>query len=161
MHSVLFVCTANICRSPMAMGLLRSKVEAEADDWRIDSAGIWAQSGLPAAQYTHEVLRARGIDMEEYRSKPLSREMLEEFNLILTMESNHREALRAAFPQHAGKIFLLSEMIDHSNDVVDPVGGPLADFEDTAREIETILEQGYERIHRLAADDISGECSRT
>jgi protein-tyrosine-phosphatase len=161
MHSVLFVCTANICRSPMAMGLWRSKVEGTADEWRIDSAGIWAQRGLPAAQYTREVLRARGIALADYRSKPLSREMLEDFNLILAMEGNHREALRAAFPQHAGKIFLLSEMIDRFDDVVDPVGGPLADFEDTAREIETILEQGYERIYRLAADDIPAEQSQT
>jgi protein-tyrosine-phosphatase len=152
MRSILFICTANICRSPMAMGLMRARVEREAGEWRVDSAGIWAHPGLPPAQFTREVLQARGIDLGDYVSRPLTREMIEEFNLILTMERNQREALRAAFPQHTGKIFVLSQMAGNKvNDIVDPVGGPLVDFEDTAREIEQILEKGHVRIRKLAA----------
>jgi protein-tyrosine phosphatase len=77
--------------------------------------------------------------------------MVQDFNLILTMERNHREALRSAFPQYRGKIFMLSEMINQMDDVVDPMGGPLTAFEETACEIETILDKGYGRIQRLAA----------
>lgn len=143
----------------MAMGLMSAKVEGDAEEWRVESTGIWAQRGLPAAQYTRDVLQARGINLEDYRSRPLTRDMVDDFNLILTMERNHREALRAAFPQHSAKIFMLSEMVGKMSDLVDPVGGPLADFEDTAREVETILEKGYERIYRLAAGASAAEQS--
>jgi protein-tyrosine-phosphatase len=139
------------------MGLMQARVEGETDEWRVESAGIWAQPGYRAAQYTCDVLRSRGINLEEYQSKPFTRDLVEDFNLILTMELKQREALRAAFPQHTGKIFMLSEMIDRLNDVADPVGGPLADFEQTAREIDAILGQGYERIYRLASEDFTAE----
>lgn len=157
MRSVLFVCTANICRSPMAMGLMLARIKADPARWQVESAGIWAQRGSPPAQYTLEVLQARGIDLEGYRSRPITREMIQEFNLILTMERNHREALRSAFPQDSSKIFMLSEMLGRMSDVVDPVGGPLPDFEDTAGEIETILDKGYERIYRLAAGNAAAD----
>jgi protein-tyrosine phosphatase len=151
MCSVLFVCTANICRSPMAMGLMRSRLGPDQEDWQVASAGIWAQPGIPPARNTLEVLRSRGIDLGDYGSRSVTYEMIQDFNLILTMERNHRDALRSAFPQYRNKIFMLSEMINDMTDVVDPVGGPLAGFEDTAREIETILDKGYGRIQRLAA----------
>jgi protein-tyrosine phosphatase len=153
MLSVLFVCTANICRSPMAMGLMRARVGMSDDDWKIDSSGIWAQPGLPPAANTIEVLKGRGIDLSGYTSRPFTREMVQDYHLILTMERNHREALRSAFPQHRQKVFMLSEMIDQMADVVDPVGGPMPDFEDTAREIEMILDKGYERIKKLASGE--------
>jgi len=134
------------------MGLMRARVEGADEGWRVESAGIWAQPGRPPAQFTRDVLQARGIDLGDYFSRPLTREMIDEFNLILTMERNQREALRAAFPQHTGKIFMLSQMFGNRvSDVVDPVGGPLVDFEETAREIEQILEKGYVRIRKLAA----------
>lgn len=152
MYSVLFVCTANICRSPMAMGLLRAKVEQEADEWRIESAGVWAQNGQPAAVFTRQVLADRGIELGNFRSRPITRELVESFNLILTMERGQKEALRAAFPQQASKVFLLTEMANRFGDIVDPIGGPLMDYEDTAREIEHLLTKGYERIRELAAD---------
>jgi len=151
MRSVLFVCTANICRSPMAMGLLRARAKGEKDEWRIDSAGVWAQRGFPVAQYTLEVLTARGIDLDNYASKPLTVEMVRDFYLILTMERNQQEALHFAFPQYTGKIFMLSQMVGKKNDIVDPVGGPMAEFETTAQEIEQILNKGFVRIRKLAA----------
>jgi len=152
MRSVLFVCTANICRSPMAMGLMRLRAASDTEEWRIESAGIFAQPGYPPAYNTLEVLRTRGIDLSAYSSRPITRDMIEDFYLILVMERNQREALRAAFPQHTGKIFMLSQMFGNRvSDVVDPVGGPLVDFEETAREIEQILEKGYVRIRKLAA----------
>jgi protein-tyrosine-phosphatase len=163
MRSVLFVCTANICRSPMAMGLMRLRVaqEQEPEDWQIESAGIFAQPGYPTAYNTLEVLGGRGIDLSDYRSRPFTRQMVEDFNLILAMERNQREALRAAFPQYSGKIFMLSQMVGNRViDVVDPMGGPLVEFEETAREIEQILEKGHARIRKLAAGGQTASLSR-
>jgi protein-tyrosine phosphatase len=135
----------------MAMGLMRLKVQNEIDDWRIDSTGIWAQRGMPPAQFTLDVLQAKGIQLDKYGSKPLTVEMVQEFNLILTMENNHREALRFAFPGFSGKIFMLSQMVGKQDDIYDPIGGQLSEFEDLAKEIELILNQGFARIRKLAA----------
>ncbi|OGO36297.1 MAG: hypothetical protein A2W35_18050 [Chloroflexi bacterium RBG_16_57_11] len=161
MHSVLFVCTANICRSPMAMGLLRARIKSETDEWRIDSTGVWAQRGVPAAQLTLEVLKARGINLDKYASKPLTAEMVQDFNLILTMEGNQREALHFAFPLYVGKIFMLSQMVGKKNDIVDPIGGRLSEFEDTAQKIEHILDKGFARIRKLAAGGKTASLSQS
>jgi protein-tyrosine-phosphatase len=151
MRTVLFVCTANICRSPLAMALMTARVKGEIDEWRIDSAGVWAQRGFPVAQFTLDVLRARGIDLDNYASKPLTAEMLQDFNLILTMERNHQEAIYAAFPHYTGKIFMLRQMVGKRENILDPIGGRLADFEDTAKVIEQTLDKGFARIRKLAA----------
>ena len=151
-HTVLFVCTANICRSPMAMGLLKARVAEDEGDWRVESAGVWADYGYPAASNTIKVVRERGVRLEDHLSRPLTGEMLTEFNLILVMEKNHKEALRMAFPELAPRIYLLTEMVDRYEDIVDPIGGTQADFEETASEVEAILTQGFEKISRLSED---------
>jgi protein-tyrosine phosphatase len=153
MRSVLFVCTANVCRSPMAMGLLRAKVIAlgEEADWRIESAGTWAEPGQPAAVNTRLIVAERGVDLTSHRSRLITLDLLKEFNLVLTMEAGQKEALRAEFHQEARRVFLLSEMIGKSYDILDPVGKPLDEYRWTAHEIRVILNEGYERIRTLAA----------
>jgi protein-tyrosine-phosphatase len=151
MRSVLIVCTANICRSPMAMAQLREKVSQEGgENWCIESAGVWAFDGQPAAQNTQKVLELRGIDLSEHRSRQITGHMLNDFNLILTMEVGHKEALRAAFPESASKIFMLSEMVGEFSDIADPVGGSLSNFEDTYRDIDEILTTGFSKIRDLS-----------
>jgi protein-tyrosine-phosphatase len=157
MHSVLFVCAANICRSPLAMGLFSAQVLPEANDWQIASAGIYAPLGYPAAQNTLAVLKQRGIDLSQHRSSQIIKEMVEVYNLILTMERGQKEALQMAFPKQANKVYLLTEMVGGYWEIVDPVGGSLVDFEDTAREIEQILTIGFEKIRKAAADPAGDE----
>jgi protein-tyrosine-phosphatase len=138
----------------MAMGLLRAKVRPEAGEWRIESAGVWAGIGNPAAENTRLLVERVGIDISDHRSRPVTRELLQEFNLILTMEIGQKEALRAAFPEQVSKIYLLREMVGEIGDVVDPIGGPLVDFQAMAREINHVLTRGYRKIRALA-DDLS------
>jgi protein-tyrosine-phosphatase len=152
MYSVLFVCTANVCRSPMAMALLESKVKSQDNQWLIKSAGVWAMPGYPVAENTRLLMSELGVDLSEYVSQPITPKLMAEFNLILTMESGQKEALKAAFPQYSAKVFLLSEMVGENDDVVDPIGRPMVDFKETAREIHRILTRGFERIKQLASD---------
>jgi protein arginine phosphatase len=157
MRSVLFVCAANICRSPMAMGLFSAQVLPAAGDWQVASAGIYAPPGYPAAQNTLVVLKQRGIDLSQHRSSQITKAMVQSYNLILTMERGQKEALQTAFPEHANKVYLLTEMIGEYWEIVDPVGGSIIDFEDTAREIEQILTAGYQMICKVAADPAEDE----
>ncbi|MGE5225017.1 MAG: low molecular weight protein arginine phosphatase [Omnitrophica WOR_2 bacterium] len=152
MPSILFICTANICRSPMAMALFRKKVEQEPDaaDWRIDSAGTWGLTGEPAAVKSVVVMQQYGIDLREHRSQEVSLAVLKSYDLILTMEQGHKEALRAEYPVLRDRIYLLSEMVDKNYDIQDPFGEPLSEYQETAQELDQLLTAGYSKICALA-----------
>ena len=150
MPSVLFICTGNIHRSPMAEALLKAKTATAKEQWIIESAGTWAPKGEPASQEVQVVLGKAGLDVSAHRSRRVNRRILHGFNLILTMEANHKEALQVEFPELAGRIYMLSEMVGMKRDIDDPIGGPLVDFVDTAREIDRYLTEGFERIRELA-----------
>jgi len=155
MPSILFVCSANICRSPMAEGLFPHYVRNDAQEWRVGSAGVYAEPGFPAAWNTLLVLKRRGIDLSNHRSRPVTSDLLASYDLILTMERGHKEALRSAFPFFASKVWLISEMIGGKMDIVDPVGRSLVDYEDTAQEIEGIFSLGIEKIRRLVNSEFT------
>ena len=150
MPSVLFVCTANICRSPMAMAIWQSKVADDLSNWVIESAGTWALVGEPAAPNTKRVLATKGLDVSNHRARSVGRELLGRFNLILTMERGHKEALHAEFPEVRERVYLLSEMIGEEFDIRDSYRDPIIEYRDTAEEIETILSQGFERVCKLS-----------
>jgi protein-tyrosine phosphatase len=154
MYSVLFVCTANICRSPLAMGILRSQV-LESKEWKIESAGVWARDGYPVHKFVHFLLMEKGINLSQHSSRKISKDILEQFNLILVMELGQKEGIKIAFPDAAEKVYLLTEMIDQRYDIVDPVNGDMIDFKETAKEIEHILIDGFDQIRHLAGRDLS------
>lgn len=131
---------------------MRSKLDEEGltGDWRVESAGTWASEGHPAAAFSESVMRARGLDVSQHRSKGVEGGYLEKFDLILTMDRNHKEALRVEFPELSGRIYMLSEMAGQKFDIEDPIGGSEAEFEATANEIERLIEVGFEKIRRLA-----------
>jgi len=151
MLSVLFVCTANMCRSPMAMAIFQSQVERKPELWRVESAGTWAIDGLACNVQTQRVLAERGLDVRSHRSRRINREIISSFDLILTMEEGQKEALQIEFPNLAGRIYLLSEIVGLKFNIADPIGGDDEDFWSTANEIANILTDGYETILRLAS----------
>jgi protein-tyrosine phosphatase len=152
MPSVLFVCTANICRSPMAAALFKHKLDKDGqlEKWRVESAGTWARDGYQAATTSQDLLEKQGLSLKEHLSRSITTKLMGQFNLILTMERGQKEALRVEFPEVGDRIFLLTEMIGDCRDIKDPIGGPEEDYQKTIQEIEDILEKGYPRILQLA-----------
>jgi len=134
----------------MAMAIFSSLIQGDSEEWRVESAGTWAIEGVPVSQKTQAVLKEKGIDLSSYYSRPVSSELINSFDLILTMEQGQKEALAVEFPEAATHIYSISEMIGLRYDVPDPMGKSLADFQDTYNEIERTLKLGIEKIRRLA-----------
>jgi len=153
MPSILFVCTANICRSPMAVALFLARLQQtqlEWRSWKVESAGTWADFDQPACLEAQQTMARRGLDISFHRSREVNPFLLEQFNLILTMEKGQKEALRFEFPKVADRIFMLSEMTGTEVNVRDPIGEPINVFEAVADQIDSLLIRGMERIIKLS-----------
>ena len=153
MPAILFVCTANICRSPMASAMFKEMLRENqiSEQWQVESAGTWALEDQAAADGSQTVMSERGLDISNHRAQSVSEELLQSFDLILTMERGHDEALRTEFPEIANRVYLLSEMANQKGNIDDPYGGPASGYEDTAEEIEELLKVGYEKILQLVS----------
>ncbi len=153
MPSILFICAADRCRSPMASAILRHYLpERSNDDWHIESAGIWGKEGQRAVPEAQQVMEEMGIDLRAHRSRCIDQKMVSSSNLILTMEQDQKEALRVAFPEAAHKIYLLAEMTGQAANIPDPLstGRTLVDFRATAHELEQYIVRGIGKIVELA-----------
>lgn len=123
--NVLFVCTGNTCRSPMAEGLLRAEIENR-PHITARSAGISAGTGQQPSSGAVLAMREIGIDLMSHRSQPVSPELVAEATHILCMTRDHLFMMEQFFPESAPKLFLLRSFLDGDLDVSDPIGqGPV------------------------------------
>jgi len=153
-HSVLFVCTANQCRSPMAEVIFKQSLVDngyDLDKWQIESAGCWAYDGLSATDTAVLAASEMGLDLTNHNSRGISESLLDRFNLILCMEFDHKRTLQRNFTEAKERIFLLSEMADEEKEIDDPVGLSLEAYLDTTDEIRGYLDTGMEKIFQLSA----------
>ena len=152
MPSVLFVCTANMCRSPLAEVLFRDLLRRNGllGDWLVHSAGVGVVHGQPATEFSRQVAAERGLDLSSHRSKPVDRASMQAADLVLVMDAGHRQALREGYPQSADRVHLLSEMAGEGGPVEDPVGSPIGKYRLTADRITDLLTRGLDRIRELA-----------
>lgn len=154
-YSVLFICTANQIRSPAAEALLLAALSSRAEElahWQVGSAGTWTVDGQPAFPDILQILAARGIDLTTHRSRVIRPEIMDAYRLVLTMEPGHKEALQIVYPKRRSHIFLMSEMIGKNYAIPDPVSGPYSEFVVTVREIERVIDQGFEKLKQLAKE---------
>jgi len=149
---ILIVCSANICRSPMAEHLLRRLIQQAGDDERlmVASAGTWALVNKPASAEASQILLEDGLDLSPHRARNLNQRDIDQAALVLVMTKAHREDIQQRFLRTDSKIYLLSEMVGKSYDINDPYGGNLAGYQYCKEEIEAILTEGYQRIVDLA-----------
>lgn len=147
---ILFVCTGNTCRSPIAEGLCRKMLaerigcemgELEARGYVVESAGTMAGPGHPASPESLEVLLTRGVDAKTGRSQPVGIDLLHTADHILTMTANHAEQVKSISQRDAHKVRMLAD-----DDIGDPIGGPLAQYESVAKEIETALARWLDEV---------------
>lgn len=139
------MCVGNICRSPMAEGLLKQAfIEAGRLDSKISSAGLGALVGHPPDPKACQVMMEKGIDISSYRARQLNQEMIRKSELILVMEAGQRNAIEEIEPTARGKIFRLGEW--GKFDIPDPYQKEIRVFEKTL----LLIEQGVSHwIHKL------------
>ena len=136
---LVFVCTGNICRSPMAEYLLKSRLGPDTD-WEVCSVGTHAGYGMRASDSAVETLREKGIDLSLHRSQPVTRELVDAASLIVVMTATHRDSIRAAYPDAAEKVFLLKSFDPiNGGDIDDPIGSTTDVYRDIGGEIDRAL----------------------
>lgn len=117
------------------------------ENWVVDSAGTWAAPGMPVLPEVSLIARRYGIDLARHRSKPVTEAILAAHDLILVMETGHREALQNEFPACDERVYLLSQVVEERT----------YDIPDLIDSVETISEVG-ENLHKLIHTGFAGIC---
>lgn len=139
MKTILFVCTGNICRSPMAEGLFRHAVRGRGE-FRVISAGVGAVDGQAPSAHAVRALRELNIDISRQRSRMLTSELVNQADYIFGMTHGHVDAVMLLYPQAAEKTFLLREFDEtldiYEKDISDPIGGSFETYAACRDQIE-------------------------
>jgi protein-tyrosine phosphatase len=147
--SILFICTANKFRSPIAAALLQKEIDLLPDfaKWHIHSAGTWTTAGLPPPPITVQIGNRMGLaEIEQHRTRQVNGILLEDADMIIVMEANHKEALVNEFPAIQGKVSMLAEIFDGKvYDIPDPAT-PMVDAEEVANELAQLISKGFTKI---------------
>lgn len=146
---LIFVCTGNTCRSPLAAAIARRVAAERGLALEIASAGTGAVEGTPASDGAVLVGMERGLDLSSHRSRPIDRALVGPDALVLGMTPTHVAAVRAALPE--ARVELLDTFASGGasrNAVADPYGGPLDDYRRAADELERLIAGALDRLAR-------------
>ncbi|WP_454735763.1 low molecular weight protein-tyrosine-phosphatase [Cupriavidus necator] len=141
--TVLVVCIGNICRSPMAQGLLKQALPGVT----VSSAGLAALIGKPADANAVELIAQAGLDISAHRAQPLTVALLSQADLILVMDNEQKHEIQRRYPAASGKVFRLGELGKY--DIPDPYRRPRAAFEDALKLIQQGVDAWMPRIRAL------------
>lgn len=147
--NILFVCTGNTCRSPMAAAIMKAKKL----DYHVLSAGLAAQEGMLMNELAQKTIQTHGLS-EDHRSQLVTPELMTWAHYIFTMTATHKVMLEIAYPTHIDKIFTLKEFtkdaLNISVDVADPYGSSLEVYEATFEELERFINEAISKIDKLS-----------
>ncbi|WP_202707393.1 low molecular weight protein arginine phosphatase [Sporosalibacterium faouarense] len=153
MKDILFVCTGNTCRSSMAEALFKdmiSEVDNDLGDVKVHSAGVFAVEGQGASPQAVEVMEARGIELSDHKSKMITKELIKQTDLILTMTLRHKNLVLDIDSEAKNKVYTLKEYAYSGDegllDITDPFGQTVERYEETAKEIKEALKKVLDKL---------------
>jgi protein-tyrosine-phosphatase len=153
--NILIICTGNTCRSPLAEGILKSILQERGIvNVHVSSAGIGAMNGMMATPYAIEAARNWNVDISNHQARQLTRELIEQSDLILAMASEHVETVLKKAPNAGKKTFMLKAFptpySSPQERIQDPIGGTLDEYNQTFLELDEILRRIVNRIIELS-----------
>lgn len=144
--TILFICTGNTCRSPIAEGLFNKLAAKNSIKARAISAGTMAFIGSAAAENSIEVMASKNVDLSQHIARIANQAILEEADLILAMAKSHLDNLPI---KYRNKAFLLSSYASNTDeDVFDPIGSDLQTYQECADLIEHHIGNLIEKISK-------------
>ncbi|HEY1489796.1 MAG TPA: serine hydroxymethyltransferase [Verrucomicrobiae bacterium] len=139
MKTILFICTGNVCRSPMAEALFRRAVSGRGE-FRVLSAGLGAVDGQPPTSHSVRAMDELGVDISAQRSRMLTVDLVREADLILGMTHSHVDTVALLYPPASEKTFLLREFDEtlepYEKDISDPIGSSYPVYAECRDQIE-------------------------
>lgn len=141
--NILFVCTGNTCRSPMAAALMNKIARDEDLDVRIESAGVFAEEGQPASTEAIVAMKKYDIDLLGHHAQQINSELIEKSDLILTMTEGQKMLFADVAPD---KVYTLCEYAGVEGDIDDPYGGDVEEYEEVAEILYLALQAMVEKL---------------
>ena len=143
---------ANRFRSPLAAAFFEQALQANdvQGSWIVNSAGTWAIPGQPVLPLVREVAKEYDLDLSGHQSTRVSKKLLSEFDLILVMQTSHKEALQSEFPSTSQRLYLLSEVVDHRTYDIQDLLSSLQGISDISAELADLIQRGFQGICVLA-----------
>lgn len=152
--NILFVCTGNTCRSPMAAAIMQHLCNEDGLDIRIESAGLLAADGEPATKEAILALAELEISLEGHKSQPVTEELIKKSDLIITMTEAHKMLLADLAGE---KTRTICELADIDGEISDPYGGDLEDYKETANKLYIALSHIEDNFYQILSEEENNE----